>query len=125
MEPVRIRACTPRDIDAVLQLESQWEQEQIAHNFMPSSRDEFLTALQRFPAYFLVAESAGDLVGYLQGAVRLHKWVPILPEREPYVEIEQVYVAPGFRNRRIGEQLMERLFAVAADMGSHRGMCKW
>jgi ribosomal protein S18 acetylase RimI-like enzyme len=120
MEPVRIRACTPQDIDAVLQLESQWEQEQIAHNFMPSSRDEFLTALQRFPAYFLVAESAGDLVGYLQGAVRLHKWVPILPEREPYVEIEQVYVAPGFRNRRIGEQLMERLFAVAAQHGMQR-----
>jgi ribosomal protein S18 acetylase RimI-like enzyme len=120
MEPVRIRACTLRDIDAVLQLDSQWEQEQIAHNFTPVSRDEFLTSLKRFPAYFLVAESGGGLVGYIQGAVRLHKWVAVIPDQEPYVEIENLYVTPAFRNRHIGGQLMERLMAVAAHHGMQR-----
>jgi len=121
MEPVCIRACTPEDIDAVLHLERQWEQEQNAHNFTPSSQDEFRTALKRFPAYFLVAESDGaGLVGYIQGAVRLHKGLPVFPEGEPYVEIEQVYVHPDFRHRHIGGQLMERLMAVAAQHGIQR-----
>ena len=120
MEPVCIRACTPEDIDAVLHMERQWEQEQNAHNFTPSSRDEFLTVLERFPAYFLVAEYDGGLVGYIQGAVRRHKGVPVLPEQEPYVEIEQVYVHPDFRHRHIGSMLMERLMAVAAQQGIQR-----
>lgn len=120
MEPVRIRACTHQDIAAILHLECQWEQEQSAHNFTPSSRKELLTALERFPAYFLVADSGGGLVGYIQGAVRLHKWVPALPEGEPYVEIEQVYVHPDFRHRHIGGQLMEQLMAVAAQHGMQR-----
>ena len=120
MEPVRIRACTHNDIDALLQLDRQWEQEQIAHNFTPISRNEFLTALERFPAYFLVAESDRRIVGYINGSVRLHKWVAVLPEGEPYVEIENVYVHPDFRHRHIGGQLMERLFAVAAHHGIQR-----
>jgi hypothetical protein len=41
MEQVHIRACTHQDIDAILQLDSQWEQEQIAHAFVPISREEF------------------------------------------------------------------------------------
>jgi hypothetical protein len=31
MEPFRIRACTPTDIDSVIALERQWEQEDIAY----------------------------------------------------------------------------------------------
>jgi ribosomal protein S18 acetylase RimI-like enzyme len=120
MEPVLIRACTHQDIDAILQLDSRWEQEQIAHDFTPVSRHEYIKNLERFPAYFLVAESGGGLVGYIQGAVRLRKWVAVLPEQEPYVEIEQVYVHPDFRHRHIGGQLMERLFAVAAHHGIQR-----
>jgi ribosomal protein S18 acetylase RimI-like enzyme len=120
MEPMRIRACTHNDIDAVLQLDRQWEEEQIAHDFLPISREEFLTALERFPAYFLVAESDGGIVGYIQGVVRLRKWVAVLPDGEPYVEIENVYVHPDFRHRDIGGQLMERLMAVAAQQGIQR-----
>jgi len=120
MEPVCIRLCTPQDINAVLQLDRQWEQEHIAHNFTPSNRQEFLAVLKRFPAYFLVAECDGGIVGDIQGAVRHHKGLPVFPEGEPYVEIEQVYVHPDFRHRHIGRQLMERLMAVAAQHGIQR-----
>jgi ribosomal protein S18 acetylase RimI-like enzyme len=119
MEHILIRECTHQEIDIVLQLDSQWEQEDIAHNFTPVSREEFLTALKRFPTYFLVAESDGGLMGYIQGVVR-HRWVAVLPDGEPYVEIEQVYVHPDFRHRDIGGQLLERLFAVAAHQGIQR-----
>ena len=120
MEPVRIRTCTPEDLDAVLHLDCQWEQEQIAYNFTPISREEFLRHLERFPAYCLVAECDGGVVGYIHGAVRHHKGVPVLPQGEPYVEIEQVYVHPDFRHRHIGGQLLDRLCAVAAQQGIQR-----
>jgi ribosomal protein S18 acetylase RimI-like enzyme len=120
MEPVCIRACTHADIDAILQLDRQWEQEQVAHDFTPISREEFLVALERFPAYFLVAECGGGIVVYINGAVRLRKWVAVLPEQEPYVEIENVYVHPDFRHRHIGGQLLERLLAVVEQHGIRR-----
>ena len=120
MEHVRIRACTHQDIDAVLQLDRQWEQEHIAHDFIPISREEFVASLERFPAYFVVAESGGGLVGYIHGSVHFGKGVAVIAEGEPYVEIENVYVQPGFRHRHIGGQLMERLLAVAGHQGIQR-----
>ena len=120
MEHVLIRACTHEDIDAVRQLDSQWEQENIAHTFMPISREAFLTHLEHFALYFLVAESDEGLVGYINGSVHQEKGMPVIPEQEPYLEIENVYVQPGFRHRHIGGQLMERLMAVAAHHGIQR-----
>lgn len=119
MEPVRIRTCTRDDLEAVLHLDRQWEQEQIAHNFTPRSRAELLIALDRFPAYFLVAERDGGLLGYIQGVVR-HRWVAVLPDQEPYVIIETLYVHPAVRRQHIGGQLLERLMAVAAHQGIQR-----
>jgi hypothetical protein len=34
-----MRECTSRDTDAILQLDAQWEQENIAHDFLPISRE--------------------------------------------------------------------------------------
>lgn len=59
MEQVRIRRCTPHDIDSVIVLEHQWEQEAIAYgNFNPMSREAYVSILTRIPAYFLVADHA-------------------------------------------------------------------
>jgi len=95
MEQVRIRVCTHEDIDAILQLDRQWEQEQIAYAFMPISRKEFLAHLERFPLYFLVAECDAGLVGHLNGSVHQGKGVAMIPEGELYVEIVNVYVQPA------------------------------
>jgi hypothetical protein len=43
MENVLIRECTQKDIDEVLQLDRQWEQEDIAHEFMFVSREDFIS----------------------------------------------------------------------------------
>ena len=121
MEQVRIRPCTPQDIDAVLHLERQWEQEDIAYgDFNPMSRDMFRAVLERFPTYFLVAEHEGRLVGYIHGAVQRTTPVEVIPGQELYVEIENLYVQPEFRSRKIGGALLERLFDVAQAAGIQR-----
>ena len=114
MEQVLIRACTPNDIDRVMALERQWEQEAIAYgDFNPMSREAYLAILERFSAYFLVAESGGQLVGYIHASVHHDKPVEVIPTHEPYVAIEDIYVQPDFRDRDIGGALLEGVFAVA------------
>jgi ribosomal protein S18 acetylase RimI-like enzyme len=121
MEQVRIRACTLNDIDGVVQLERHWEQEDIAYgDFNPMSRETFIGILERFPAYFLVAESHGQIVGYMNASLQRNKRVEVIPEQGPYVEIDNIYVQPDFRNRDIGGKLLERLFEVARQDGIQR-----
>jgi ribosomal protein S18 acetylase RimI-like enzyme len=121
MEQVRVRACTHSDIDGVIALERQWAQEEIAYgDFNPMSREAYVAILERFPAYFLVAERDGQLVGYIHGSVHHNKPVEVIPAQEPYVEIEDIYVQPDFRDRDIGGALLERIFEVAGQQGIER-----
>src|SRR5262249_14781783 len=111
MKQVRIRACTLHDIDAVIGLERQWEQEDIAYgDFKPMDREVYVAILDRFPAYFLVAESDGQLVGYIHASVQPAKSIEVIPEQEPHVAIEDIYVQPDLRNQDIGGKLLERVF---------------
>ncbi len=121
MEQARLRACTPNDIDGVIALERQWEQEDIAYgDFNPMSREAYVAILDRFPAYFLVAESDGQLVGYIHASVQRNNPVEVIPAHEPYVAIEDIYVQPGYRDRDIGGALLERIFEVAWQEGIQR-----
>ena len=117
MENVLIRECTVQDIEDILQLDRQWDQENIAFEFIDVSREEFIADLERFQPYFLVATSDEEIVGYINGSVRLSQGVAVIPEQEQYLEIENIYVKPAFRNRQIGSKLMDRLLEVAAQNG--------
>lgn len=121
MEPVCIQACAAADIDSVMALERQWEQEEIAYgDFNPMSREDYLDILERFPAYFLVAESAGQLVGYIHASVQRDNPVEVIPADQPYVMIEDIYVQPDFRSSDIGSALLEQVFRVARQAGIER-----
>jgi GNAT superfamily N-acetyltransferase len=121
MEQIRIRACTPHDIDTVIGLERQWEQEDIAYgDFNPMQREAYVAILERFPAYFLVAESDGQLVGYIHASVQRAKSIQVIPEHEPFVVIEDIYVQPDVHNHDIGGKLLERVFEVARAAGIQR-----
>lgn len=120
MENVIIRECTPQDIDEILQLDREWDQENIAYEFIYVSRGEFIAHVERFQPYFLVAESDEGIVGYINGSVRLGQGVAVIPEQEPYLEIENIYIKPDFRNRHIGGKLMDRLLEVAEQNGIQR-----
>lgn len=121
MGQARIRQCTREDVDTVIGLERQWEQEAIAYgDFKPMSREAYLTVLERFPAYFLVAERDGRLVGYIHGSVQPSAPVEVIPAQEPYVEIEDIYVQPDSRGQDIGGALLERLLEIAHQEGIQR-----
>lgn len=121
MEQMRIRACSRNDIDGVIALERQWEQEDIAYgDFSPMRREAYIAILERFPAYFLVAEGDGQLVGYIHASVHHNEPVEIIPAHDPYVEIEDIYVQPDFRDRDIGGALLERVFEIARQAGIER-----
>jgi GNAT superfamily N-acetyltransferase len=121
MDQVHIRACTLGDIDAVIGLERQWEREEIAYgNFNPLSHEAYVSILERFGAYFLVAESDGQLVGYIHASVQRNNPVEVIPAQEPYVEIEDIYVQPDYRGRDIGGALLEGVFEVARQEGIQR-----
>jgi GNAT superfamily N-acetyltransferase len=121
MEQVLMRVCTQADIDAVVQLERQWEHENIAYgDFNPMSHEAYIAILERFPAYFFVAESDGQIVAYIYGSIERNKPVGVIPEQEPYLEIGDIYVKRDFRNRDIGGELLERLFEVARQEGIQR-----
>ena len=121
MENVLIRECTHKDIDEVLQLDRQWEQENIARKFVLVSREELVADLERFQTYFLVVERNGSLVGYINGSVCCCQGgAAVIPEEEQYLEIENIYVKPDFRNRQIGGKLIESLLEVAEQNGIQR-----
>ena len=121
MEQVHIRACTFTDIDGVIALERQWEQEDIAYgDFNPMRRETYIAILERFPAYFLVAEHNGQLVGYIHASTDQEQRVEVFSEGEPYVMIEDIYMLPDFRDQEIGGKLLERVFEVAQAAGIQR-----
>jgi len=91
MKTVLIRECTHHDIDEILQLDIQWDQENIAHEFDLVSREEFIANLERFQTYFLVAENDGRIIGYVNGTVRLGQGVAVIPEQERYLEYVQMF----------------------------------
>lgn len=117
---IDIRACTNNDIGAVLSLDREWEQESVAHVFIPISRDEFVANLAEFPECFFVAAHQGRIIGYINGSVHLGAESTIVPAQEPYATIENLYVQLEHRHNHVGGQLIERFVAAAHQRGIQR-----
>lgn len=120
MTSVLIRACTHHDIDDILQLDRLWHQENIAYDFTFISREVFINELERDPPYFLVAEIDGCIVGYMNASVHASTGLPVISEGETYLEIDNVYVQPAFRNRDVGGKLIDEMCNLAKQRGIQR-----
>jgi ribosomal protein S18 acetylase RimI-like enzyme len=120
MKNVLIRQCTHQDVESIFQLDKLWDEENIAYVFTYGSREDFMADFERFQKYFLVAESDGQIVGYINGSVLINEKVAVLPEQETYLEIENIYVLPQFRNRHVGGDLIEKLLEIAEQNGIKR-----
>ena len=122
LSQVTIRPCTDDDIESIVQLDRLWDEEGVAYVFVYSSKDEFLSDFERFREYYWVAESEGEIIGYINGSVRVNEnqKVAILPNQEPYLEIENIFVRAEYRDQHIGGALIEKLLDVARSNGIKR-----
>ena len=120
MENIHIRQCTQDDIDAILQLDSEWEEEGVSYEFIPVSREDFIAQFEQFEKYHLVAEFEGNIVGYVNGSVKQGDRTAVIPEGEPYLEVENIYVRSEFRSREIGGRLLRLLMEIARQNGIRR-----
>jgi len=120
MDNILIRECTRQDIESIFQLDQLWDKEGVAYVFTYGNRDDFIADFERFQKYFLVAESDGQVVGYVNGSVLVNEKVDILPKQEIYLEVENIYVKPEFRNRHVGGDLLEKLLEIAEQNGIKR-----
>jgi len=120
MEKFLIRQCTLDDIDAIFQLDSEWEHEGVSYEFIPISREDFIAQFERFEKYHLVVEAEGIIVGYVNGSVRQGKKSTIISNDDLYLEIENIYIKSEFRNREFGGSLLEQLLETARQDGIQR-----
>jgi hypothetical protein len=75
MQQVLIRECTHHDLDSIFQLDRLWDEEGVAYVFTYGTREDFMADFERFQKDFLVAESNGQIIGYINGAVRVNEKV--------------------------------------------------
>jgi len=120
MQNILIRECTHQDIDSIFALDKLWDEEGLAYVFTYGSREAFMADFERFQKYFLVAECDSQIIGYINGSVRVNEKVDILPRQETYLEVENIYVKPEFRDRRVGGDLIDQLLAIADQDGIKR-----
>ena len=119
MTNVSIRECARQDLEGVFELDKLWREEGVAHIWY-GSRDDVMAAFDRFQNYFLVAESDGRIVGYINGSIRTNETVDVLPKQQTYLEVENIYVRPEFRDVRVGGDLLDALLEVAKQNGIQR-----
>lgn len=121
MNTIIIRECTHDDIEAIFRLDQDWEAEGVSYTFAYGSREGFIADFERFQEYYFVAEHDGQVIGYINGSVRVnYNQTDILPDQETYLEIENIYLLAEYRDQGVGGELIERLFAIARQNGIQR-----
>ena len=115
-EPL-IRLAEVRDVNEVTRLQAEWAEENITYGQTPASAQEIAGKLGPF---FYVALSDSRISGFVYGTERVSEGLAVIPKGERYLEIDELYVRPEFRNRGLGGTLMEALVRAARDRGIER-----
>jgi ribosomal protein S18 acetylase RimI-like enzyme len=103
---VVVRKCQMADLDAISVMLRDWGDEDVTPNFIPAGRGELIVRLN---SYFLVAESSGEIIGFIYGGVKKNLENPSIPQGEEYLEIDGFYVSPSSRCQSIGGRLLDNL----------------
>ncbi len=91
-----------------------------------SSDEEPLSS--RISEFFLIAEVDGQTVGFVIGGkgpvdvIGKEMADEAFPGEEEYLEVQDLYVAPRFRNQGIGSLLMQTVIQRGLDAGLTRSM---
>jgi ribosomal protein S18 acetylase RimI-like enzyme len=106
---ITIRRATPADAAdvAAMVAEIAAHEDQAAHVHVDA--DQWRALLARFEVTVLLAERAGQAVGYVSAVRQLHLWTG-----GDVLNLDDLYVRPGHRDGGVGRQLMVALAALAA-----------
>ena len=117
MNNLTIRECEPEDVEAVHQLDLDWESEGVTYGFGPSSPEEIREALG---PYLLVAVVDDEIIGYSRGEVHVSRDLCVFEEGERHLEIYDLYVRKPYRSAGVGGKLVERMKEIAGRNGIRR-----
>jgi ribosomal protein S18 acetylase RimI-like enzyme len=115
MDDVLIRQAKETDLPVIVQLQQEWANEDIAYGYVTDGPQQIR---DRLGEYFLVAETADNVVGFIGGSVRIASHMAVVPDGNRYLEIDDLYVSAPFRRRGIGDLLVEQLLAQAGRQGA-------
>lgn len=119
MDSLLIRPAAPTDIDGVRRLQKEWAREEITHGLLPEDEAALRRALG---PYFLVAEVEGELAGFITGSEHVSDGAAVVPEGAAYLEVDDLYVRPRLRRRKIGGMLLDRLLEEARRAGIRKAL---
>lgn len=116
-----IRLAEEPDVEAVAKLASRWENEGVTYGEQAPTDSWFR---ERLGNYFLVALVGEQLIGYIQGEVRVadESVSAILPVATAALEVQNLYVAPEHRSRGVGGRLLEAVLAEGEREGIERSI---
>src|SRR2546423_8282244 len=108
-----VRRATKTDVSFVCQLQHAWFEEGNVYGFVPDNQKQIEASLDSY----LIAEVNGEVVGFVSGSVRTSAGTAVIPGGERYLEIDNLFVLPEFRNQGIGSSLIARRLAQAGEQG--------
>lgn len=114
MKNIYIRKFSIKDVDEVYGMLTKWSGEKITYGLVAGKKKDLA---KRTRYYFFVAEMNGIITGFVYGSVRTSKGLAVMPTGEKYLEVEEIYVKPGFRNKNIGSELLKYIIQNARSKG--------
>ncbi len=112
-----IRVCRHDDIEQVMYLQHHWESEAITYGYVADTPDMIAKKLGN---YYHVAEVITGLVGFVAGTCHVSEGLAVIPAGQRYLEIDDVYVLPEYRNAHIGTRLLNMVMTIARQQGIDR-----
>ncbi len=113
-----LRLAHTADVAAIVALEEQWTAEDTTIGQIAASAEQVSSWLGPF---CWVAEQTGTIIGFSTAAVQTSEGLAVIPAGERYLQIDELYVVPAYRDSGVGGRLVERVLAEAASQGISRG----
>lgn len=107
-----IRKCRKEDIESIHNMQVNWQKEDITYGFVPCDR-EYLES--KLGDYFYIGEIENKIIGFAYGTIHEAKDISVIEDGEKYIEIDDIYIIPEYRNTGIGGVLLDKVLETARD----------
>lgn len=113
-----IRRAEINDLHQVAALSKVWEEEDITYGLKANSIDDLIHYVSN--ELWIVIDH-DKVIGYLLGEVKKNEGFVIFEESEQsYFEIDEIYIDPDYRQRKIGSVLLSEVTSHVREKGTNR-----